>query len=344
MPLIITPGQLVKRAELYHQLGQLMSAGIGLVRALEQIKRNPPQRSDREPITRLIEELARGRTFAESIVASNWLPDFDLALLHAGEQSGRLDQCFRLLADYYNSRARIARQVISQLLYPLGMLHFAVFVFGVVLPFAKNGMNFDASLILIFIKAALWLLPLYLGIALLIFAFQSKHGEKWRATIDALLHPIPVLGTARHYLALARLATALEALISAGVNIIEAWDIAAAASGSPALHRIVLSWQSQLAAGRTPADLVTESRRFPEMFSNFYATGEVSGKLDDSLRKLRQYYLEEGERKLQNLANLAPKAVYFIIMICIAFAIIRFYNGLYGNGSDLDKAIKGFRD
>jgi type II secretory pathway component PulF len=110
------------------------------------------------------------------------------------------------------------------------------------------------------------------------------------------------------------------------------------------LHRIVLSWQPQLAAGRTPADLVNESRRFPEMFSNFYASGEISGKLDDSLRKLRQYYLEEGERKLQTLANLTPKVVYLIILICIAFAIIKFYLGIYGPGSDLDKAIKGFRD
>ena len=42
MPLIITPRQFTQRAELYHQLNQLTSAGIPIVRALEQIKRSPP--------------------------------------------------------------------------------------------------------------------------------------------------------------------------------------------------------------------------------------------------------------------------------------------------------------
>ena len=112
------------------------------------------------------------------------------------------------------------KQMISHLIYPIGLIHFAAFVFMMVLPFAAS--QFSASLFLLFAKAVFALSPLYLVTAMLIYATQSKHGEKWRATIEAILHLIPLLGTARHYLALARLATALEALISAGVTIIEA--------------------------------------------------------------------------------------------------------------------------
>ena len=53
MPLIITPRQFTQRAEIYHQLAQCTSAGIGVIRALEQIKANPPARSFREPLQRL---------------------------------------------------------------------------------------------------------------------------------------------------------------------------------------------------------------------------------------------------------------------------------------------------
>ena len=338
MPLIITPGQLVKRSELYQQLGQLTSAGIGLVRALEQIQRNPPQHSDREPIAHLIEELARGRTFAESIVASNWLPDFDLALLQAGETSGKLDACFRTLADYYAERARMARQMISQLIYPVGLIHFAVFVFMIVLPFAAAGMNFDGTLVWLFVRAALALSPLYLGTALLIYALQSKHGETWRATIETLLHYVPMLGKARHYLALARLCTALEALISSGVNIIEAWTLAASASGSPALRRIVAGWQPQFAARRTPAEILRTTPHFPDTFTNLYATGEVSGKLDEAIGSLRRFYSEEGTRKLQTLANLMPKAIYLVVMLAIAWFVIKFYLGYF---SQLNQVMDG---
>ena len=336
MSLVITPGQFSRRAELYLQLGQLTSAGLGMIRALEQIKCSPPARSFREPLQRMLDEIARGRTFTEAVAnTGGWLPAFDVALLQAGETSGRLDNCFRTLADYYNDRARLAKQTISQLLYPVGLVHFAVFVFMIVLPFARAGMNFDAGLVWMFVKAALALAPLYVGTAFLIYALQNQHGEKWRATIEALLHPIPLLGTARHYLALARLATALEALIGAGVNIIEAWELAATASGSPALRRIVLAQKPQLLAGRTPAEVLRECSRFPDMFSNLYSTGEVSGKLDESLGSLRRYYNEEGTRKMETLVNLLPKAIYLLVMLGIAYFVIDFYVGYFKQIEDV---------
>ena len=64
MPLIITPRQFTQRAELFHQLNQLTSAGIPIVRALEQIKRSPPARSFREPLQRLLDALTGGATLA----------------------------------------------------------------------------------------------------------------------------------------------------------------------------------------------------------------------------------------------------------------------------------------
>ena len=300
MAFIVTPRQFTQRAEFYHQLAQFTSAGIGILSALEQIKRNPPARSFREPLQRILDELAKGRTFAESLrQLGSWLPEFDIALIDAGERSGRLDICFRLLADYYGDRARIAKQVISQLIYPVGLIHFAAFVFLVILPFAAS--QFNASLFFLCGRAALILAPLYVVTFFLIYATQSKHGEKWRARIESFANPIPILGTARRFLALARLAAALEALISAGVNIVEAWDLAATACGSPALRHAVESWKPQIVAGRTPAEVLRERREFPEMFANLYATGEVSGKLDETLKRLYSYYQRGRHAKLIRL-------------------------------------------
>lgn len=343
MSLILTPKNLDQRAEFYLRIAQLVSAGIPLIKALETTATSAPARSFRAPVQQIVSDLHSGATFHDALTRTgNWMPEFDIALLGAAEKSGRLDAVLRSLSEYYSNRARMMKQMISQLIYPVGLIHFAVFVFMIVLPFASS--QFNASLFLLFAKAALALSPLYLVTGLLIYAMQGKHGEKWRAMIEAILHPIPLLGTARHYLALARLATALEALISAGVTIIEAWELAANASGSPAIRRIVLTWKPQLAAGRTPAEILSANPRFPEMFSNLYTTGEISGKLDESLRRLRQHYEEEGSRKLKTVAELVPRAIYFAVVLAIAYNIIKFYSGLYGSGSELDQAIKGFRD
>ena len=329
MPLIITPGQLSRRADFYHQLGQLTGAGLGLTQALEQLKRSPPDGSYREPIGRVLEQIANGSTLTDSLQRTgHWLPAFDLALLQAGEHSGRLDACFRLLADYYTARARLARQMIGDLAYPVFLLHFAVFIF----PFAQLFTSGNWAVYLC--QTVGVLLPLYGVVALMIFAAQSRHGEAWRARFESLLHPIPVLGLARRDLALARLAAALEALLSAGVTIIEAWELAATASGSPALRRTVRAWRPLVSGGQTPAEAVNASGSFPELFANQYATGEISGQLDGTLRRLHAYYQEEGSRKLQAVTRWTPRAIYFCVVLMIAYRIIHFYTNYFNQVRD----------
>jgi type IV pilus assembly protein PilC len=251
------------------------------------------------------------------------LPAFDIALLQAGEQSGRLEACFRLLADYYRDRARLARQVLMDLAYPVALFHLAIFIF----PFAQFFMS--GNWVAYLTQTLGILVPIYLLTGLVIFAAQSRHGETWRACFESLLRPVPLLGTARHYLALSRLAAALEALLSAGVTIIEAWELAATASGSPALRRTVLGWRPLVTAGETPAEIVNSSRRFPEVFASQYSSGEVSGTLDQTLRRLHQYYQEEGSRKLHAVAQWSPRIIYFLVAIMIGWRVVAFWSGYF---------------
>lgn len=329
MPFIVTPGQLVHRSEFYDQLSRLTVAGIGLVDALESIERRPPARSYRVPLKRLVDELKQGRPLIQALRATgDFLPPFDTALLLAGAQTGRIDACFRLLADYYAQSARLIRLVISQSMYPVGLLHFAVLIFGVAMPYIKSGMA--ARPWALAGNALLLLAPFYLGGALLAFVLQGRHGESWRAAVERVLGWVPLLGAARRYLALSRLAIALEALINAGVLIGQAWTTAADASGSPALRRAVSTWQRQIETGRKPSELVRAASCLPTMFVNLYGTGEISGKLDESLRQLHAYYYEEGSRKLKSFAELLPKIIHVGVLLGVAYAIYAAYGSILG--------------
>ena len=318
MSIIVTPGPLEKRGEFYQQLGQLTAAGISLVNGLERLEQHPPSRADRAPLRQLLAQIQQGATFSEALRATGrWLPTFDIALLHAGEQSGRLPECFRLLSDHYRDRARLVRQVLADIAYPAIVLHLAIFIF----PFP--GLFLTGNLPVYLAKTVGVLAPLYLALLLVVIALQGRRGEMWRESMERLLHPIPLLGQARRALALARLSAALEALLGAGVTVIEAWDIAVLACGSPLLRRVVAGWEQPLRSGQTPGDLLDHSKAFPELFANLYRTGEVSGKLDESLRNLHHYYQEEGTRKLHLVAKWCPQLAYFGIMALIAWKVIQ---------------------
>ena len=333
MPLIITPRQLERRAELYHQLSVLITAGLTIRQGLEQLKKNPPDRALRQKISDWLDNLAQGLTVTESVRRlGQWMPSFDLALIEAGEQSGRLDATFKLLALHYEERARMVKQAISDLMYPIFTFHVAVVLFPFIQLLQPGG-----SMTGFFLTIVGVLIPLYAGVYFLIYACQGRRGEKWRAALERVFRLVPVLGTARQDLALARLAAALEALLNAGVPIIGAWELAATASGSPALKSLVQTWRPRVDGGSTYSELVSESDQFPTVFNNLYHTGEISGQLDQTLLKLHALYQEEGIRRMRLVTRWGPQIVYFAVAIYVGYKVITYYMGYFQMVNDASK-------
>ncbi len=326
MPAIVTPGRLTRLAEFYHQLGAMLSAGITLVQSLEQIQSGGTASVLHCPVPRILESLRQGHTFTESLTRlGGWLPPFDLALIQAGELSGRLDVTCRQLAAYYRDRAQLARQVMSDLALPVFIVHAAVFL-------AAFPRLFLTGEVGPFLRQTLGVLaPMYFLTFWFLWACQGKRGAVWRGALERILHPLPILGKARRHLALARLAAALDVLLNAGVPVQDAWLLAAAASASPALERATRRWPDRLNAGETPAELLRASPEFPAFFSNCYGTGEVSGTLDDALKRLREYYQDDATRKLHMVAEWTPRLIYLAIVVLMAFRIIGFWTSYYDN-------------
>jgi len=225
----------------------------------------------------------------------------------------------------------MVKQTISDLLYPIFTLHMAIVVFPFI-DFFKTG-----NLVRFIFTLLAVLVPMYGAVFFMIYACQGRRGENWRAGLERIFRLVPVFGTARQDLALSRLAAALEALLNAGVPIIGAWELAATASGSPAIRRLVQTWRPRLDSGSTPSELVSESDQFPTVFNNLYHTGEISGKLDETLTRLHTLYLEEGIRRMRLVARWGPQIVYFAVAIYVGIRIVGFYMGYFNMLNDASK-------
>jgi type IV pilus assembly protein PilC len=324
--MILTPGQISRRADFYFQLGSLLSAGVPIIQALEQ-GRNHTGRSYEAPITLILSKLQQGSTFSEAVEATgNWLPAFDRALFDAGEKSGRLDISFRSLGNHYTQRASMLREIISGLAYPIFILHLAVLIFPTSY---LTGLFLSNGLRAFVLQKALVLLPCYAVVFAGVMAFQGSRGEHWRALLERFTSGVPLLGSARKDLSIARLSGALEALLSAGVPIIQAWETAAHASGSVRIKKTVARAVPQMEAGVTPSETLRQSSFFPEVFRSLYATGEASGQLDSTLQRLHHHYEEQATTKFRNIANWTPKLIFLLVAIGIGYQVISFYMGYF---------------
>ena len=330
MALLISPRALAQRGEFYYQLSAMIRAGLPLVGALQTLEKSPPAGGYRKPIQRMLAELNNRNTFTGALATiGDWLPVFDKALLEAGEKSGRLDECFRLLANYYEERAKLAREVMGQMLYPVIILHLAILVFP---PSLLKAAFWDGAWGAFIASKVLGYGLLYGGGTALIVATSGARSQVWRATMEGILGLVPVLGRARQNLALARLTAALEALFSAGVGIVDSWELAARASGSPALAREVMKWRPQIEVEqKTPGQILADKNVFPAMFTSLYRTGEISGQLDDTLRRLHEYSRVEGHRQMQMFTKGLTIGIILLIMVAIGMQIVLFWVNYFNN-------------
>jgi type II secretory pathway component PulF len=251
-----------------------------------------------------------------------------VALLSAGEEAGRLDQTFKLLAHYYASRAKIIYEAIASLAITTVTVHVFLLVFpiGLLQQFALGIMHGQyRDCVPFLVEKAVVFGGLY-GLAwFLMFACQGNRRPGWRSVMERFFGMVPWLGASVKCLSVARLAMALEALLGAGVPMIRAWELAAASSGSQKLRSDITRWAPELEVGTTPAEMVVQIRYFPEMFTHLYQTGEMSGKLDETLEHLHTYFQDEGFRQLRIFCRVLNFVIYFGVAAFIAVFIIRFW-------------------
>lgn len=334
MAYLFFPGQLTARSEFYHQLGNSLAAGLTLGRALRILAENPPAHGLSKPVDALATRVEAGDTLGEALRRSRrWAPDFDVALIDAGEQSGRLDQVCKLLATNYSDQARLARQVLLGMAYPVFVFHFAFLIvpIGHFIEFFKTG---DVAVFLT--RKALFFVPFYAAVVVLLFAGQSSHGRTWRSWVERVTGMIPGLGGARQSLMLARFALALDALQNAGVVATRAWPMAAAASGSPKLERRINHLVGRLEAGETPSEILLRCGLFPVHFTSVYASAEEAGRVDEALPRLSAHYQEEGLRRMKIAAGLLTGLVYGAVLLTVAYQIVSFWIGHYNRILDIE--------
>jgi type II secretory pathway component PulF len=306
-----------------------------LFEAFSQLALRPPARSLSGEIGAIHRELLRGHTLTESFAAARAkVTAFDLALIEAGETSGRLDRVFRELSQHHRDSARFARRALGGIAYPFFLMHLALIIF----PMQRLTDIFTKGDLTGFVVQKIIVFGLiYSMIFVGLWLTQGSRGEGLRAALEKVFHFVPQLGGARQSQALSRMAAALGGLFAAGVDVIRSWETAAEASGSPALKRAVSTWRRRIESGERPSEILLGTPEFPQRFVSLYTTGEASGKLDASLEHLHRHYAEEAARKFTMFLVLLSGVVFGSVALAVAYQVISFWLGYFDQINEVMK-------
>lgn len=319
-----------QRAQLFHEMGKLLRAGVPVDRSVDLLLEQQPAAPVRSWLEGLRRGLAARLTVADAVAKNGSTRPLETSLLSAGEKSGKLEDSFDHLARYYDMRQRSRDKAVGALIYPFILLHL-----GLLVPDFRGLMQGAGieGILPDFLKRLViaWILILGAGlIASMVFKAAAQS-----TAMDGLLNSIPLLGGVRRHWALARFCQVFQTCLLAALRISDTLKLAGDASQSA-----VLDDASQKAAAKVEkGEALTSSMRgtsaFPRTFMQSVATAEETGTLDIEMGRWAVAESELAAQAQERAAEWLPRIFYVIIVFYVAWRIVSAFAGYFSGMESL---------
>jgi type II secretory pathway component PulF len=309
---------LAQKETFYRELEQFTRSGIPLQQAVEALAPETRGRV-RAVLKQLLALLLGGNTVPDAFAALQ--PTFgalEVSLIAAAGNTGRLDQAFVYLSNYFAALETLRAGVVKRTIWPLIQLHFGVLVINIG-SLVGGTMTFDGYILRCVATLAMFYaagVAVWIVVALLLRLARVNPG------LDRALGVIPLLGKLRRHLALSRFCATYEMQLQAGINVMDSVGAAANASQSARIKATVSRLIPGIRAGSPLGALITGESAFPAALQRSIRLGEESGSLDEDLVRWSGYYQKSAVDALETLGTWISRLVYIIIAIYFIYSII----------------------
>ncbi|QHO63669.1 type II secretion system F family protein [Candidatus Chazhemtobacterium aquaticus] len=325
------------------QLSTMVSAGLPLTESLSILRvQSPPAMS--RVVSKVLEEVEGGKTLAIAMEESGdgVFDDIYIALVKAGEAAGVLDEVLKRLAETMEKQRDFRSKTKGAMVYPMiiiiGMVIVAVIMMIFVVPrMTEMYKDFGAELPLptqILIGASDFAVKFWY-LLLLIFGAIGYVFLKWSRTdvgsvmIEETLMKMPVVGELRLKMVMTEFARTMSLLISAGISILDALRITSAAVGSKIIGAKMMMAASKVEKGQSLGLVLAELGEFPPIVPQMIAVGEQTGKMDEILDKLADYFEGESEQAVKNLTTAIEPMIMAVMGVGVGFLVMAVIMPIY---------------
>jgi type IV pilus assembly protein PilC len=321
------------------QFSTLINAGIPIVDALKMLaegKRNPMLK---EVAISVRETIESGKRLGEAMAAHPLVFDrFFVNMVRAGEEAGILDGILARLSIYMEKSEKIKKQVKGAMVYPATIMVIAAVVVTGILVFIipkfqdlykNSGHELPAMTQIVVNLSHLfihkWYIPLAVVVGVPFAILQWYRTPEGRITMDRFLISAPLFGDLVQKASVARMTRTLSTLLSSGVSVIDALEIAARTAGNNVIETALVRSKDAVMQGRPLAAPLVKEKMIPEMVTQMIAIGEKSGTLDTMLSKIADFYEDDVENAVKGLTSMIEPLMMVFLGGIIAFLVIAMY-------------------
>ncbi len=325
------------------QLATMVTSGLPLTDALEVLEKQTDNKNLNAVIKEIAADIQGGNTFASALDKhENVFSKAYVNVIKAGEASGTLDKVLLKLADTQEKDREFQSRIKGAFIYPIIIVVAMTFVAAGILIFVVPKLSevysdLDISLPLptiILIGASnflinFWWLVIILGFATYVGLKRYKKTPSGALVLDSMALKAPIFGKLNRDSSLTQFTRTLGSLVAAGVPILEALKISGETASNAVHRKAVAEVAKQVEKGVVLSKAITVSDVFPPIIPQMITVGEETGKMDEVLEKVANYFDLEVEHQTKNLTTALEPLIMLALGVMVGLLMIAIILPIY---------------
>jgi len=328
---------------LSRQLSVMVSAGLPLVKSLEILSNQTSKPFLKEILSTIAENVRGGTRFSSALAKyPEIFDDFYINMVRAGETAGKLDEVMRYLADEKEKNYDLISKIRGAMIYPAFVVVAVIGVMTLMMVFvvpqltkilSESGVELPlATQILIktssfFQKYLIFILLAFIILGFVLRAFlKSKSGK---AVWDRVLLRLPVFGPLFQKIYLVRFTRSLSTLIIGGIPLTSSLKIVSKVVNNAVYQNIILDAIIDVEEGRSVSNAFIDEPGVPKMLPHLMSIGEQTGKIDEILETMANFYSREVENILSKLVTLLEPLIIIFLAVVVGGMVVSILSPMY---------------
>ncbi len=314
------------------QLAVMIASTVPIVQALKILVEQTQSKGLKHVISMMVDDVDGGMKFSEALARHpNAFSSFFVSMVKAGETSGKLDETLNYLAEQQERDHELLSKIKGAMMYPAFII-FAMIVVSIVMMVyvvpQLTGMLIESGVelplptkVLIWMSNFLgkfwWTLPIIAVGCIAGFRAYAKT-ISGRMSIDTVKIKLPIIGTMLGNIYLVQFTRSLSTLMVGGVPLAQALEIVANVVGNMVWRKMLMDTTTAVREGYTVSSQLLYNKNFPKTVAHMISVGEQTGRLEEILKTLTNYYTKETDTLIDGMLKLIEPVLMVVMGVGVA--------------------------
>lgn len=301
------------------QFSTMVNAGVPILRSLTILKEQSQSAVLKKTLEDVTNNVQGGSNLSDAFAKHpKVFSPIYVNMVRAGEAGGILDKVLGRLAFQQEKDAALKGKIKAAMVYPIVigvvtviamfvLMTFIVPKIGGILTSMGSDLPIYTRMLLKvsdIMKSPGFIVAVIVGLPIAFVAFSRwKKTPQGRYKWHSLLLRIPVIKDLITKTAIARFSRIFASLMGAGVSIVEAIDTTAGAIGNAVIEKELLDCSKAIQAGSQLSTELQKSKHFPPIVAQMMSVGEETGKTDEVILKIAEFYEDEVDTAVGALSS-----------------------------------------